>query len=325
MVRIILFAKRYRLALNVFSVISRAHMDAPHPAPLIVRAIVDLRALTSAWRASGERVALVPTMGALHDGHLSLIRLARLHSSKVVASVFVNPAQFGPGEDFEKYPRNEPGDAALLAAAGCDLIYAPPASAIYPAGFATTVTVTGLTDDLEGEIRPEHFAGVATVVAKLLSQCGPHVAVFGEKDYQQLQVIRRMVIDLDLPIEILPAPISRDVDGLALSSRNAYLTRGQRRIAPQLNHILRQAAEAVRAGRGIAAIEVEARQALVSAGFDAVDYVSVRGAEDFRALGPGPLCGPARILAVARLGSTRLLDNMAVDGRPLPGAERAQF
>jgi pantoate--beta-alanine ligase len=187
-------------------------------------------------------------MGALHEGHLSLVRLARTRSDKVVASLFVNPAQFGPGEDFSTYPRDEARDTILLQAAGCDVLYAPAPAEIYPPGFATSVTVAGVTADLEGAYRPGHFAGVATVVAKLLTQTAPDLAVFGEKDYQQLQTIRRLVLDLDLPVEIVDAPIVRDVDGLALSSRNAYLTPAGRSAVPARNQAVRHAGAGVEAG-----------------------------------------------------------------------------
>jgi pantoate--beta-alanine ligase len=251
-------------------------------------------------------------MGALHEGHLSLIRLARSRSDKVVASLFVNPAQFGPGEDFTTYPRDEARDSGLLQAAGCDLLYAPDAAEIYPAGFATSVAVSGVTAEMEGAVRPGHFAGVATVVAKLLIQAGPDLAVFGEKDYQQLQTIRRLTVDLDIPVEIVGAPIVRDADGLALSSRNAYLTPVQRAAAPALHQALLRASASI--GRGARAddTEAEGRAALLAAGFDAVDYFDLRAPRDLTRLEPGPVAGAARLLAAARLGRTRLLDNIAV-------------
>jgi len=275
----------------------------------VVRTIADLRAHTSAWRAAGERIALTPTMGALHEGHLSLIALARRNASRVVASLFVNPAQFAPHEDFAAYPRDEAADAARLAEAGCDLLYAPTTEAIYPPGFATTVAVAGVSEDLEGAARPDHFAGVATVVAKLLIQAAPDVAVFGEKDYQQLLVIRRVALDLDLPVEILGAPIVRAADGLALSSRNAYLTPAQRAAAPALHRALAEAAAAIRGGGAVANVDAEGARALKAAGFEAIDYFAVRGADDLRPLAARG--APARILAAARLGRTRLIDNVA--------------
>jgi pantoate--beta-alanine ligase len=284
----------------------------PSPELPIVRTVAELRQRVRGWRAQGHGLGLVPTMGALHEGHLSLVRRARQDAARVLASVFVNPSQFAPGEDFERYPRDEAGDAALLASAGCDLLYAPGVGEIYPPGFSTSVTVAGVSEPLDGIARPTHFAGVATVVAKLLIQAEPDLAVFGEKDYQQLQVIRRLVRDLDLPVRIIGAPTVRDADGLALSSRNAYLSEAQRRIAAQLNVILGQAAEALAQGAAVAPTEARAVQALLDAGFEGVDYVEVRGAEDLRRLGPGPVDGPARLLAAARLGKTRLIDNMAV-------------
>ena len=283
-----------------------------------VRTIADLRGRIRAWRAEGVRIALVPTMGALHAGHLSLIGLARQKATRVVASLFVNPTQFAPTEDFHSYPRDEQRDAALLRAAGCDLLYAPDPDEMYPDGFATTVTVAAETTSLEGAVRPDHFAGVATVVAKLLIQVAPDVAVFGEKDYQQLHVIRRLTADLDLAVEIIGAPIVRDGDGLALSSRNAYLSARERVIAPSLHRALEAAAAALRAGTAVARVEAEAIGSVLGAGFEAVDYIEVRSADRLARLGPGPLDGTARLLAAARilgaarLGRTRLLDNIEV-------------
>jgi pantoate--beta-alanine ligase len=278
----------------------------------IVRTVADLRARVAAWKAAGDRVGFVPTMGALHEGHLSLVRLARTKARRVVASVFVNPTQFAPNEDFDAYPRTEARDAELLASAGCDLLFAPTVSEMYPEGFATTVTVAGVSEPLDGLARPGHFAGVATVVAKLLNQAQADVAVFGEKDYQQLQVIRRMVRDLDLPVEIVGGPTARAEDGLALSSRNAYLTPEERTVAARLNAVLGEAIAALNAGERVDAVEQRALGSLRSAGFDPIDYVEVRCAADLSRLGPGPVDRPARILAAARLGRTRLIDNMAV-------------
>jgi pantoate--beta-alanine ligase len=278
----------------------------------IVRTVAELRAQVAGWRKAGRRVGLVPTMGALHEGHLSLVRLAREHAERVVVSVFVNPTQFSPNEDFDAYPRDEARDAGLLAGVGCDLLFAPGVAEMYPPGFATTVTVAGVTEPLDGAARPGHFAGVATIVSKLLNQCGPDVAVFGEKDYQQLQVIRRLARDLDLPAEILGAPTSRAEDGLALSSRNAYLSAAERQAAPALARALAQACERLRAGAPVSEVEAEAQAALAAAGYARVDYVEVRGTDDLIRLGPGPISTPARILAAAMLGRTRLIDNMAV-------------
>jgi pantoate--beta-alanine ligase len=279
----------------------------------IVRTVKDLRSQVAPWRKAGQTVAVVPTMGALHDGHLSLIALAKTKADCVVATIFVNPTQFGPNEDFEAYPRGEDRDAGLLAGAGCDLLYAPQAGEMYPAGFATTVTVTGVSEPLDGEARAGHFAGVATVVAKLLIQAQCDVAVFGEKDYQQLQVIRRMVRDLDLPVEIIGAPTRRAADGLALSSRNAYLNDQERLIAGQLNHVLAKAAKALAAGEPVAAVEQHGLAELTALGFGPIDYLEARAADDLARLGPGPIGRPARVLVAAKLGKTRLIDNLAVD------------
>ncbi len=265
-------------------------------------------------------MALAPTMGALHAGHLSLIGLAKTYADHAVASVFVNPSQFAPSEDFDTYPRDEPGDAALLAAEGCDLLYAPCVEEIYPSGFSTSVTVDGVSNSMEGAARPTHFAGVATVVTKLIIQCAADVAVFGEKDYQQLQVIRRLVRDLDLATQVVGAPIVRADDGLALSSRNAYLTRTERAIAPALHRTLDAAARSLGNGASVASAEAAGIAALLAAGFQGVDYFEVRHPDDLARLGPGPITGPARILATVHLGRTRLLDNVAV---PLPDSQRA--
>ena len=278
----------------------------------IVRTVAALRGHLTAWREKGQTVALVPTMGALHEGHLSLIRMARMQADKVVATVFVNPRQFGEGEDFDRYPRDEAADSRLLAGEHCDLMYAPAPAEIYPAGFATSITVAGVSEGMEGAVRPHHFAGVATVVGKLLIQAAPDVAIFGEKDFQQLMVIRRLARDLDLHVEILGAPIARAPDGLALSSRNAYLSPEERNIAGRLNVILHEAAKALERGRPIAGLELDAREALGSAGFSPVDYVEVRSAADLARLGPGPVDRPARLLAAASVGRTRLLDNVPV-------------
>lgn len=288
------------------------HMRAMSAPLSIVRTVADLRAQVSAWKAAGQRVGLVPTMGALHEGHLSLLSLAGERADKVVASLFVNPTQFAPNEDYDAYPRDEARDAEALAGAGCHLLYAPAVGEMYPEGFATTVTVAGVTDCLDGLARPGHFAGVATVVTKLLNQARPDLAVFGEKDFQQLQVIRRLVRDLDLPVEIVGGPIVRAEDGLALSSRNAYLSPAERRVAGALNQVLRRAAEALRRGEPVAATEADAVAGLMAAGFDRIDYVEVRRPSDLARLGPGPLAESGRILAAAHIGRTRLIDNWRV-------------
>jgi len=286
-------------------------MSQAAPLP-IVRTVAALRAAVADWRRAGEKVALVPTMGALHGGHGSLIRLARSRAERTIATIFVNPKQFGPNEDFAAYPRGEAADAALLAAEGCDLLYAPGVEAVYPAGFATTVSVSGLTTVLDGAARPGHFDGVATVVTKLLTQAGPDLAVFGEKDYQQLLVIRRLARDLDLPVEIIGAPTARAEDGLALSSRNAYLDPQQRLVAGRLNVVLKDAATALARGSGVRQIIAAARARLVAAGFERVDYVEARGAEDLSEQGPGPIAAPSRLFAAAWLGRARLIDNLAI-------------
>ena len=280
----------------------------------VVRTVAGLRAAVGAWRADGLRAALVPTMGALHDGHLSLVRIGLSRADRVVASIFVNPTQFAPHEDLAAYPRDEAGDAAKLAGAGCHLLFAPTVDEMYRPGAATVVTVSGVSEPLDGEVRPGHFAGVATVVTKLLNQARPDVAIFGVKDYQQLQVIRRLAIDLDLGVEIVGAPTARAADGLALSSRNAYLSVAERLQAPELAAALVAAVRSLRAGAPIAQTEATAIARLGAAGFGPVDYVEVRDAVDLSRLGPGPLAfdRPARILAAARLGRTRLIDNMAV-------------
>jgi pantoate--beta-alanine ligase len=276
----------------------------------IVRTVAELRAQVAAWRRAGLHVGFVPTMGALHEGHLSLVRLAGAKADRVAASIFVNPTQFGPGEDFTTYPRDEPADAAMLARAGCDLLYAPGVAEMYPEGAATTVTVTGVSEPLDGLARPGHFAGVAAVVTKLLNQCAPDLAVFGEKDFQQLQVIRRLVRDLDIPVGIVGGPIVRAGDGLALSSRNAYLSDDERPVAGSLNRVLAESLQRLRARTPVKSVEDWAIEALLSAGFHSVDYVEARTPETLARLGPGPAEGPIRLLAAARLGKTRLIDNM---------------
>ena len=282
------------------------------PASLpIVRTVAELRAQVAAWRAAGERIGLVPTMGALHEGHLSLVEIARRDADRVVASVFVNPTQFGPNEDFEAYPRGEGRDAELLAGAGCHLLYAPTAAEMYPRGFATTVTVSEVSEPLDGAARPGHFAGVATVVTKLLTQAAPDVAVFGEKDYQQLLVIRRLARDLDLPVEIVGAPTARAVDGLALSSRNAYLSAAERKAAPAMQAALLDARSRLAEGKTIEQVELTGRAALERAGFAPIDYFEVRHAETLQRFAGARPDGPARLLAAARLGTTRLIDNIA--------------
>lgn len=285
----------------------------PQAALKIIRTVADLRAQVAAWKAAGDEVALIPTMGALHDGHLTLVKLGQTKARRTVASVFVNPKQFAPHEDFDAYPRGEAIDAEKLASVGCDLMFAPDTSAMYAPGFSTAITVTGVSEPLEGAARPQFFGGVATVVAKLLIQCQADYAVFGEKDYQQLQVIKRLVKDLDLPVEIVSAPTARAEDGLALSSRNAYLSVEERAAATALPQALKAAAEAVAAGSRIDEAEAAGKAALTAAGFGQIDYLDIREVSDLSKLGPGPI-GQAqgRILVAAWLGKTRLIDNMAV-------------
>jgi pantoate--beta-alanine ligase len=278
--------------------------------PRILRSVADLRAALAPARQAGEPIALVPTMGALHQGHLSLVETAAKAARHVVVSLFVNPTQFAPNEDFAAYPRTEASDVEKLGGTAASLVFAPSVAEMYPQGHATTISLTGPASGLESAHRPHFFAGVATVVAKLFIQCEPDAAVFGEKDYQQLLVIRRMVKDLSLPIRIIGAPVIREADGLALSSRNVYLSTEERRIAPALHASLQQAAAAFRVGKPIAEAEAEAIRAVLAAGFAAVDYVAIRDAET---LAPLAASGhPARILAAARLGKTRLIDNIAV-------------
>ena len=249
-------------------------------------------------------------MGALHDGHLALVRLAREHARRVVVSIFVNPAQFGPKEDLARYPRDEAGDTAKLASVDCDLVWAPDAAAMYPQGFATRIVPEGAALGLEADVRPQFFAGVATVCCKLFAQAAPKAAVFGEKDYQQLCVVRQMVRDLNLPLDIIGAPAIREPDGLAMSSRNRYLTPDERRIAPGLHAQLTAAADSIAAGSRISIACAKARNALGQTGFK-VDYFTLR---DALTLSPvDTLSGqPLRLLAAASLGQTRLIDNLAV-------------
>lgn len=268
-----------------------------------------LRAEIAAFRGEGAVIALVPTMGALHAGHMSLIEAARRPGTRVVASIFVNPKQFGPNEDLSRYPRKETADTRMLKEAGCDLLWMPPVEAMYPEGFATNVSVAGVSEGLDGAARPGHFDGVATVVAKLFNQVRPDIAWFGEKDYQQLAVIRRMVADLDFGIDIMGVPTQREDDGLALSSRNVYLDDEQRSRAVALPRALGVAAKGIDKGDDVAAVLATARDSLSAAGFE-VDYVTLVDAETLREA-PGP-DRPRRLLAAARMGTTRLIDNIAV-------------
>ncbi|HEV3242268.1 MAG TPA: pantoate--beta-alanine ligase [Methyloceanibacter sp.] len=273
-----------------------------------VRNLKDLRAQVAKWRQTGDTIALVPTMGALHAGHLSLIAVAKGHAERIVASIFVNPAQFGPKEDFKRYPRDEAGDVEKLAQAGVDLVFIPDTAGMYPEGFATKVSLPSLTEDLCGAARPNHFDGVATVVTKLLLRCAPDVAVFGEKDYQQLLVIKQLVRDLDIPVQIVSGPIVREPDGLALSSRNGYLSPAERKTAPILHQVLSEAAAVLADGEGCDAASSAGRFKLEGKGFR-VDYVAIRDPETLAPLS-GPIRGPARVMGAVHLGTTRLIDNV---------------
>ncbi|OQW80436.1 MAG: pantoate--beta-alanine ligase [Proteobacteria bacterium ST_bin14] len=276
-----------------------------------IRQLESLRETIASLRGAGARIALVPTMGALHAGHIALIEAAKLVADSVVASIFVNPLQFAPGEDLARYPRRELQDARMLADAGCALLWMPGVDDMYPAGFASSISVGGVSEGLDGAARPGHFDGVATVVAKLFNQVGPDIALFGEKDFQQLAVIRRMVTDLNLPIEIVGVPTQRDDDGLALSSRNIYLAPEDRARAVALPRALGVAARVISQGGDAASAVATARDALLAGGFDSVDYVELVDAETLTPL-PDP-ARPRRLLAAARIAGTRLIDNIAVD------------
>jgi pantoate--beta-alanine ligase len=276
----------------------------------IIREPGALRAAVKALKEGGKSLALVPTMGALHAGHIKLVTEAAKRADAVAASIFVNPMQFGENEDLDRYPRREEEDAAMLARAGCDLLWLPTAEQIYPDGFATAVSVTGVSERWEGAARPGHFDGVATVVAKLLVAVEPDVALFGEKDFQQLAVIRRMVADLGVPVEVLGVPTVRDKNGLALSSRNAYLSDEERQRALALPNALKEAAARIAAGEPVGRVPAGAKQALVDAGFLKIDYVALVDADTL-----APLDEPAgemRLIAAATIGSTRLIDNVRV-------------
>lgn len=279
----------------------------------ILRETIALGELTGGWRRSGERVALVPTMGALHAGHMALVDAARARADRVIATIFVNPLQFGPTEDLARYPRREAADIELLEAHGCDAVWLPSADDLYPSEFATTVSVSGVSDRWDGSARPGHFAGVATVVAKLLIAVGPDIAVFGEKDFQQLAVIRRMVIDLGLPVEIVGVPTVRDDHGLALSSRNAYLTPEQLAQARALPKALEEARASIESGEYILVSTLLAvgRAKLIEAGFANVDYLALVEADTLEPLDHAT--GKMRLIAAATIGSTRLIDNMSVE------------
>jgi len=278
--------------------------------PVAVRDVDSLRRRVQAWRREGLSIALVPTMGALHKGHLTLMERALKMADRVVATIFVNPKQFGPDEDFAAYPRRESEDFDMIAAAGVHLLFAPDVNAMYPPGYATTIHLSGMSDVLDGAHRAGHFDGVATVVVKFLLQVLPDIALFGEKDYQQLALIRRLVADLNIPVDVLGVPTVRDADGLALSSRNAYLTPDERAQAPALYAAISKAAQAVAGGADITQALAQARSELLQAGFSSVDYVEARHAETLMPL--GDIAQPGRILAAAHLGRARLIDNVAI-------------
>ncbi|MGD9810636.1 MAG: pantoate--beta-alanine ligase [Sphingobium sp.] len=276
-----------------------------------LRDIASLRRSISALREAGGRVALVPTMGALHEGHMSLVRAAKERADHVVASIFVNPTQFGANEDLDAYPRREATDAAMLEGEGTAILWAPGVGEMYPQGFATSISVSGVSEGLCGRARPGHFDGVATVVAKLFNQVRPDIALFGEKDWQQLAVIRRMVTDLDMGMEIVDVPTARETDGLALSSRNAYLSPEERARAVELPRAMLAAVAAIEAGGDVDDALATAKRRLDAAGFTPVDYVDLCDAETLKPV--RNLTRPARLLAAARLGSTRLIDNFPVN------------
>ncbi len=285
-------------------------MDVPFPAVIAtVRTTAALREQVRAWRGAGLTVGLVPTMGALHAGHLSLVRHSLRETDRTVISLFVNPKQFAPNEDFTVYPRDEARDGALLAEVGSHLMFAPTVEEMYPLGFTTSVSVPSLGDDLEGAFRPGFFTGVATVVTKLLLQCLPDFAYFGEKDYQQLMVIRRLVRDLAIPVDIVGCLTIREADGLAKSSRNVYLTPAERALAPRLREALQAVAQAVGQGADPLSEEKRATDDLIARGFAKVDYIVVRDADTLAMPLPSR---PMRVLGAAFLGRTRLIDNLPV-------------
>ncbi len=276
--------------------------------PLIVRTLVDLRRLTASWRKAGETSAIIPTMGALHDGHLALVKLGQAKARRTITSIFVNPTQFAPHEDFSRYPRDEPGDVAKLASVGCDAVWAPGVEEMYRPGAATRIVPKGAALGLETDFRPHFFEGVATVCCKLFTQSEANFAIFGEKDYQQLCVVRQMVRDLDLPIEIVGMPTVREADGVAMSSRNRYLSPQDRATAPIIHRLIIDIAAQVRAGGAVEKATGDAKVALEQAGFK-VDYVELRDAETLTGWDSNSQRSP-RVLVAAWLGKTRLIDNL---------------
>lgn len=281
-------------------------MSAP-----ILRSLAELRAMTAPWQRAGESIAIVPTMGALHEGHLSLVAAAKEACARVIVTLFVNPRQFNAPQDLASYPRTEAADAARLAPFDIDVLYAPQSDQIYPEGFATSVSVSGLSEVMDGLHRPGHFAGVTTVVAKLFAQTAASDAFFGEKDFQQLQVVRRMARDLDIPIRVHGCPTVRASDGLAMSSRNQLLSAHARAIAPKLFQQMQELAAAIRAGREFALAQGDVLKALESAGFSRIDYIEMRASDDLTLLSKPTR--PARLFAAAWLEDVRLIDNIPVD------------
>lgn len=289
----------------------RTTAPAPHAVVPFTRTVREVRGIVGGWRKSGQTIGLIPTMGALHDGHLELVRIAKRQCDRVVVSIFVNPAQFAPNEDFDKYPRTWESDLAQLATVGCDLVWSPERLEMYPEGFDTRIEPKGSALGLESDFRPHFFGGVATVCCKLFTQVLPDIAVFGEKDYQQLCVIRQMVRDLNLPLEIVGAETIREADGLAMSSRNRYLTPAERAKAVTIHNVIRKVAAVAAAGKDPADSIAEGQRELANAGFGKIDYVAVRDAETLQAIAPSSP-RKKRVLAAAWLGKTRLIDNVGV-------------
>lgn len=280
----------------------------------VVRTLADLRATVAGWRRQGAKIAAVPTMGALHEGHLSLVRAALARADRVIVTLFVNPKQFNSAADLAAYPRTEDSDAAKLSPLGAHMLYAPNAEEIYPNGFATNVSVSGVSEGLCGAFRPGHFDGVATVVAKLFLQTQADLAFFGEKDFQQVLVVKRMAKDLDIPIEIVPCATVREADGLAMSSRNIRLSAQDRATAPKLAQALRAAAVRLRAGEDAESVLRDATMAIEESGFARVEYLELRAAADLAPLARANT--PARLLVAAWLGDVRLIDNVEVTAAP---------
>ena len=275
---------------------------------LELTSLPSLRSQVATWRQAGQRIALVPTMGALHAGHLALVKAAQAQADRLVVSIFVNPKQFGPNEDFSRYPRTVAQDVALLEEAGADAVWLPDVATMYPEGFATSIKIGGITAPLEGTARPGHFDGVATVVAKLFNQVKPDIALFGEKDYQQLQLIKRLANDLDMDIAVIGVPTLREEDGLALSSRNRYLSAGQREKAATIHEAMQAVSVDIHKGLGVGEALDHGRRMLIEAGFTRIDYFDLRDRDTLdHADG-----APARLLVAAWLGTTRLIDNLDI-------------